>query len=334
MRQLPPDKFKVQRVFWRGLETIGLPPAQVLRLARLPATLHLDPNSQVTTAQYFALLRAAEELCGDPASGFKTVAQGDPSLLPPSLLIANYARNYRDGLARTARFKPLFAPERLHVSEDGGDWSLWAEWHHAPDQEPPLVADITFAALLELGRRNTRVRIVPRRVELSRPDDGGGAHEHYYGCPVPFGAARNILVLKAEDLDRPFRGHNPEMLEILGPALSEALAELTAQGSVSAQVKAVMKKMLPSGRPELREVARELGVGERTLQRRIAEEGGNLRQLLTEARRDLGRQLLLEPSMEIGEVAILLGFEDSNSFYRAFRSWEGTTPARWRELQA
>jgi AraC-like DNA-binding protein len=35
-------------------------------------------------------------------------------------------------------------------------------------------------------------------------------------------------------------------------------------------------------------------------------------------------------SMELAEVASLLGYEDPNSFFRAFREWEGTTPGEWR----
>ena len=35
-----------------------------------------------------------------------------------------------------------------------------------------------------------------------------------------------------------------------------------------------------------------------------------------------------------GEVACLLGYQDTSSFYRAFRDWEGVTPNQWRELNA
>jgi len=82
----------------------------------------------------------------------------------------------------------------------------------------------------------------------------------------------------------------------------------------------------------LSEVARDLGLSGRTLQRRITEEGTSFRDLLSEARQELGRQLLSDPSAEIDEVACLLGYQDASSFYRAFRYWEGVTPSRWREL--
>ena len=73
-------------------------------------------------------------------------------------------------------------------------------------------------------------------------------------------------------------------------------------------------------------------MSERTLQRRITEEGKTFRELLSEARQELGRQLLSNPSTDIDEVACLLGYQDRSSFYRAFRDWEGLTPLQWREL--
>lgn len=70
-----------------------------------------------------------------------------------------------------------------------------------------------------------------------------------------------------------------------------------------------------------------------TLQRRITEEGSTFQQLLVEARRELVRHYLTEASTEINELAYLVGYDDPNSFYRAFRSWEGMTPAEWRSAR-
>jgi AraC-like DNA-binding protein len=77
-------------------------------------------------------------------------------------------------------------------------------------------------------------------------------------------------------------------------------------------------------------VARELGLSDRTLQRRIVEDGTTFRQLLLESRQELAREYLNRPEIDVAEVAYLPGYEDSNSFYRAFRTWEGTTPAQLR----
>jgi AraC-like DNA-binding protein len=88
--------------------------------------------------------------------------------------------------------------------------------------------------------------------------------------------------------------------------------------------------LLAGSRPEISAVARELGLSDRTLQRRIIDDGATFRQLLLEARQELAHEYLNRPEMDVTEVAFLLGYEDSNSFYRAFRTWEGTTPSQLR----
>lgn len=332
MSGVPGDKCKVPRAFWRAVERLGLPASAVLRQARLPATLHLNEQAFVTTAQYFALWRALEELYAKPALGLRLVEVADTAIHPPSTLAAFHARDYRDGIARVVRFKRLCSPEQLNVSHENGECTISSKWLYATEPTPAIAIDVAFAFLVELGRRGTGQHLSPLRVELARPDPMNDVHRAYFGCPIRYSASRDRLILRSADLDRPFPGHNPELLEVLTPALAAALGELQAQSSISEQVKVVLKRSLASGRPELSDIARELGMSERTLQRRITEDGRSFRELLVSARQELGRQLLSAPSADIDEVACLLGYQDASSFYRAFREWEGTTPSRWREL--
>jgi AraC-like DNA-binding protein len=185
---------------------------------------------------------------------------------------------------------------------------------------------------MELARRGTGTDVRPLCVDLARPGPRSAVHESYFAAPVRIGAPRNLLVFDAADLDRPFPGHNPELLAMLTPALGNALDEMEAR-SLSEQVILELKRRLPSGRPEVNEVARRMGMSERTLQRRITEEGRSFRELLVEARRELGHRFLSDVAMDTDEIAFLLGYHDATSFRRAFREWEGVTPARWRELR-
>ncbi|MCF7535105.1 AraC family transcriptional regulator [Pseudomonas petrae] len=330
MNSIIDERFKMPNAFWHGLKAIGLSPTSVLRQAGLPITLHIRDNSQVTTAQLFRLWQAIETLSEDPTVGIRFATSLQTALLPPSSLVAFYARDYRDGLARTARFKRMCAPERVDMRCEGDECSITVEWLHSRCAEPAALADVAFTSFVELGRQGTGERIVPKRIELMRSNMDDSAYQHYFGCSVRFGSSRNTLVLDSADLDRPFRTHNAELLEMLVPALASALQEQEACSSVSDEVKVVLKRSMASGRPDLAYVARELGTSERTLQRRITGEGNNFRRLTLEARQDMVRSLLLDSAIEINEVAYLVGFEDANSFYRAFRSWEGVTPAQWR----
>ena len=83
----------------------------------------------------------------------------------------------------------------------------------------------------------------------------------------------------------------------------------------------------------MQEIARELHLSSRTLQRRLQEAGYSFQQVLEEARHQLARHYLTSSLLDLNETAYLLGYEDSNSFVRAFRSWEGVPPAYWRGTQ-
>jgi AraC-like DNA-binding protein len=336
MRPAPADRCKVPHGLWRAVEAIGVPPSALLRQARLPVTLHQSGQS-ITTAQYFALMRALEALSNDPAVGLRIVRKADTAVHPPSTLAAFYGRDLRDGLERLARFKRLCTPETLEVTEGlhGGRRSctVGMTWFHARESEPSASVDATFATLIELARRGTGTDVRPLRVDLARPGSRSAVHETYFAAPVRLGAPRDLLVLDAADLDRPFPGHNPELLAMLTPALGGALEEMQTR-SLSEQVVLELKRSLPSGRPDVSEVARRMGMSERTLQRRITEEGRSFRDLLVEARRELGHHLLSDEALELDEIAFLLGYQDATSFHRAFREWEGVTPGRWRELRS
>ena len=103
MSTAPADRCRVPQAFWHVVERIGVPPAALLRQARLPATLHLGGPGQVNTAQFFALWQALEQLAPGPGLGISLVQAADTAVHPPSSLAAFHARDYRDGLARMAR---------------------------------------------------------------------------------------------------------------------------------------------------------------------------------------------------------------------------------------
>ena len=92
----------------------------------------------------------------------------------------------------------------------------------------------------------------------------------------------------------------------------------------------ILKRGLTGGHLDVRAVASELGMSDRTLQRRLTEEGTTFKQLLNQVRHEQALEYLADPTFDIKEVAFLIGYEDQNSFYRAFRLWEGKTPSNWR----
>lgn len=329
------DRIKIPAAWWVVFRQLGIEAYDVVRRAQLPLSILTEPI-EVTTAQYFAIWQAVSELIGDPASGtIKLMTTSVPAQWPPSVLAPYHARDYRDALIRMARYKQLCSPERLYIIEEGEICTIRLEWLYSEQPGPPLLVYITLTTLLELGRHSTGRPLTARSVELTQPMPIGNvkALEEYFGCGVQFGAQSNRLTLHRSDLNRHFISYNAELLDILIPALEKSLDEQQRSKSMSETVKWIVKRSLSAGRPDIQAIANELGISERTLQRRLTDEGTSFKQLLTEARREQAREFLADPSLDIKEVAFLLGYEDQNSFYRAFRLWEGDTPSNWRSEQ-
>lgn len=327
------NTFKITPGIQTGLKALGVAPEALLRKCGLPLTLFSSDQGMVTTEQMFALWRALGECSDDPALGLKLASQVPLEQHHPVSIAAHHARTFRDGLQRMARYKILCCSEEMRLVEDKKLASVEFNWLLSSELAPPLLLDAAFASTLMLGRRGTGQRLHPLRVEMRRNDEHRKIYEAFYGCPVKFKARRNAIVYLISDLDRPFRTYNAELLALLSPQLDQELARRKAHHTVAARVKWVLMRLLGGQRPEIIDVAKELGMSCRTLQRRIAEESTSFRRLISDARRELAKHYLLEPSLSLAEAACLLGYEDPNSFFRAFRDWEGTTPGEWRDLQ-
>ncbi|MFJ9500731.1 AraC family transcriptional regulator [Brevibacillus centrosporus] len=323
------NRMNVPAGFWAGLQRLGIDPYDVVRKARLPITILTEPTA-VTISQYYSVWQAYADLAGDTAAGIIQLATAfETAHYPPTVLATYHARDYRDALHRMARYKRLCPPESLRITEKGDRCTIELEWVRDEQPGPPVLVGATLAFLLELGRRGTGKPITAQYVEFSHSMGDAAALEAYFGCPIRIGATDNRLTLQRSDLDLPFLSYNKELLEILTPVLDRSLDEQCSP-SLAETVKWILKRGLTGGRLDIRAVASDLGMSDRTLQRRLTEERTTFKKLLTQARHEKAREYLADPTLDIKEVAFLIGYEDQNSFYRAFRLWEGDTPSNWR----
>ena len=87
------------------------------------------------------------------------------------------------------------------------------------------------------------------------------------------------------------------------------------------RVRNALLELLPSGRGSIEDVARQLAMSRRTLQRRLQGEGTSFQIVLNGLREELANHYLQNSTMSGAEISYLLGFSDPNSFFRAFHAW-------------
>jgi AraC-like DNA-binding protein len=130
-------------------------------------------------------------------------------------------------------------------------------------------------------------------------------------------------------LEAPLPRRNPELHGVLAAQAERLLSRVLDAQTYREQLKRLLRNLQPLV-PEMPDAARTLGMSERSLRRRLADEGVSYSQVVEESQIELARAMLGEPSRSIKEVAHELGFTSASGFHRAFKRWTGTSPALFR----
>jgi AraC-like DNA-binding protein len=315
------------------LEELGVRASAVLRRAGLPQGYVNQPRVLLKTDELFALWRAMDEVSTNPAIGLLLGTENKTERLNPVSLAALSTETFGAAVGQMARYKQLTCPEEIRQEKDDEEWSIQFRWLLAEEVEPTVLIECCFAWVLSIARLGTGTRLSPLRVEFVQPRPHVKTIERHFGCHVVSGARKNAIVFRPADAQRPFVTRNAELLAMLAPQFEAELKQENGEENFLERVRIAIQQKLTGRRPTIEDIADALHVSSRTLQRRLQDEGSSFQRVLEEARHQLARLYLNNSVLELNEAAYLLGYEDGNSFVRAFRTWEGVPPARWRERQ-
>lgn len=310
------------------LKDLGLTPSHVLRKAGLPEDLFFHGGGGLTTDEYFRFWRALEAEASDVMFPLRIVETVSAESFAPPLFAALCSANLMQAVRRLAKYKQLVAPMSLEVVVGkAGELTVSPRWLSAPTDIPYSLQVAEIAFILRLARLATREPIKALGVAMPElpPRAYARRYESFFGAPVQHGKSLSIT-FAAVDVLRPFLTINEGMWRVFEPDLRRRLSELDATATTAERVHAVLLELLPSNAATIEKTAERLGLSKRTLQRRLEDEGENFRALVNATRESLARHYLGNTNMSGGEIAFLLGFEDPNSFYRAFQDWTGQTP--------
>lgn len=310
------------------LKDFGLHPHQVLRRAGLPDDLFSRAEKGLTTEEWFRFWRALEVEADDVMFPLRLVETVAAESFDPPLFAALCSANLMQAVQRLAKYKQLVAPMSLEVDVgNAGELTVSPRWLSVQSDVPYSLQAAEVAFFLRLARLATREPIKALRVALPQlpPSSHARRYENFFGTHVQHGACPSIT-FTATDALRPFLTANEGMWRVFEPDLRRRLSELDATATTSERVRAVLLELLPGNAATIEKAAERLGMSKRTLQRRLEDEGANFRTLVNATRENLARHYLGSTQMSGGEIAFLLGFEDPNSFYRAFQAWTGQTP--------
>jgi AraC-like DNA-binding protein len=296
-----------------------------------------DPDARIPIGVETLLWDEAARLTGDPAFGIHAAERLRPGVLDVVDYAVRTAPTLRESLQRLARYNRLVHDAAVYSLMQEGDL-LRVEHSLQGVKQSRHAAEFTLASLVVVGGQIRGAALRPLHVAFQHEAPGPTSeYERLFAVRPSFGRAANSLAFSRDVLEQPLPASDPLLSRVI-ERHAEALlaARPTAAETSAARVRRLLCETLgkDDSAATLAGLAQRLRMSERSLQRRLADEGQTFDGLLDQLRQELALRYLADKKIAIAEVAFLLGYSEPSAFHRAFKRWTGTTPSQARARAA
>lgn len=266
-----------------------------------------------------------------PELGLELAARQGSSLLGPLQHLARSAPTVGDGLVAVLRYMHLYSPSiHFRLERRPGSAILYFENTLPCNEDIPQIVEKSVLQGKLLISELMGAAFRPRSVLLRhQPQADIAVYRRYFGCPVLFGQTHNALALSPVSLQRPCIQHDAVLHSIVRFYLE---AQSSDDENLRSKVERHIQMLLPRSRCNLQQVARNLGLNPRTLQRRLASDGIDFEGHVEQIRRQQAEHLLRHTDLTVGQIASELGYNRTASFCRAHLRWFGMSPLEHRRV--
>lgn len=316
---------------------LGVEPEQLLFETGFEAAWLSDTEARMPLAIEQRLWERAADLAHTPSFGLFAASLIRPGEFDVLDYAVRTAPDLRTALQRLTRYNRLLHDLAIFKVIPMGETTRIEHRFDVVGVQPcPQAAEFTLASLVVVASQLSGESVHALHVELPHAAlDAADAYLAAFGTVPRFGAPVSCLVLASDVLGRSVPAADPCLSRIVTAHAEQLLsASEPPQENITTLVRGKLAEGMAHGLISLRVVARSLNMSERSLQRRLDDQGSRFADLMDEVRRGLAMRYIADERLALGEVAYLLGFSDPSSFHRAFKRWTGTTPANARRSRS
>ena len=316
------------------VQELGVDPEPLFESYGLDPDRFDDPDLRIPYLAASRLIARCAEATGCEHFGLLVGQRAGPSMLGLPGFMLRVAPDVRTALRDLVHHLDLHDEGGVPFVETAGEISLLGYAIHQPGasaaaQIYDIAAAIAFNIMRTLCGRDWRAT----EVMLSRraPRDPA-RYQRFFQAPLRFDAEQTAIAFSSRWLDQPLAGADALLHRHLEAEAS--LMHARVDGGVTHGLRRLLRKTLGTQKLSIQLVARQLGMHERTLNRRLRAERTTFQRELGAVRYAAAQQLLDETAMTLAQVAAALEYADASAFSRAFKRWAGLTPAQWRARAA
>lgn len=305
----------------------------LLRLVRVDPDSPVDPSIMVSDDAYYSFL---EELAGVvenpttiPLRAGSAMRCDDYGAFGLAFKSATHLRGSYERAERYARVLTSVSTYPVEPTRDGA----YIHLHRTGERRlgMRLSNEATIASTVSISREVSSTPFQPVAVYFKHPaPDSLSEHEAYFGCSVHFESDRDALLVSNESLQTANKLGDESISRFFDVHLDAEMSKFDDTPSLEQRVRNHISRSLSEGIPGISDIARQVGMSGRTLQRRLSEEGFSFQTLVDTSRRQLAERLLKDTQYSLAEVAFMTGYSEQSAFTRAFKRWAGQTPRSYR----
>jgi len=294
-----------------------------------------DPYALIPLSTYVQLFEAAAAQTREANIGLQLGMQIRPADLGPIGVLYSLSPTIRNAYERISRdVMALQGGTQSTLFEVGSDY-IWTYRVIDPEIWPRRQdAEYTIATMCQLTRScfNSNWRPVEIHFEHDQPSDNTLA-QRSLRAPVVYNESANRIIFERTQANKIHRQEDRGLSLILKRHIGDLLGETRGQDNVADQVRKRVAAYIGQRALTVDTLASELRMSPRSLQRKLAEEGTSLREILKAHRMELARLALTQDKLDLAALAVTLGYADGTVLWRAFRGWTGSDPRSYRRAQ-
>jgi AraC-like DNA-binding protein len=336
LASIPTAQGGLSRLAIARLKNAGVPVEPLLRRVGLTPEVIADPEERLSVRSQITLLNQAAIALKDDCLGFTMARDFDPRELGLLYYVMASSQTLGDALKRVARYSHITNEAVVVRYREQNGLIIDLSYSGVPRHLDRHQIEFCMFAVLRLCRVLTGRNLVPQRFWIAHHRSGTNSETaRYVGTAMKFGASTDEFALNSSACELPLVHADPYLNNLLLKYCEEAL--VNRRGNVSqlrTRVENAISSLLPHGRVVVDDVARSLGMSQRTLSRKLANEGLNFTEVLQQLRRDLAVGYLDDHTLHISKIAWLLGFSEVSAFTHAYKRWTGKAPRQMRMADA